>query len=259
VCESLVYSLSMTGLYFLWYKTEDITSFHFFDDSQQWLQTDKCGHFFASFYVASIQSDLLRFSGQQNSADLIGASVALFAVSSIELFDGVSEKWGASISDVAANALGAGFYLGQIKLFDKIVFKPKYSYHTSDIRGLRPKLFGYNAERLIKDYNGVTFWLSANISDFIENENLPKFVCLSFGYGADGMLGGTNNPLKINDKAVPYFQRYRQFYLSLDFDFAKYNFRCKALNTVTKYFNLKIPFPTIEFSKNKFHFHSLYF
>ena len=38
----------------LWYKNYSHSSFHFFDDSQEWLQMDKAGHVFSSYYLSSI-------------------------------------------------------------------------------------------------------------------------------------------------------------------------------------------------------------
>src|ERR1043166_9398894 len=42
--EAALYSGSLLALNQLWYKDYPRRSFHFFDDNNEWLQMDKCGH-----------------------------------------------------------------------------------------------------------------------------------------------------------------------------------------------------------------------
>ena len=49
-------------------------------------------------------------------------------------------------------------------------------------------------QQVLKDYNGQTYWLSANIWSFNKESNFPRWLNVAFGYGADGMLYGENNP-----------------------------------------------------------------
>jgi hypothetical protein len=104
----------------------------------------------------------------------------------------------------------------------------------------------------LKDYNGQTYWLSLNPASFMkEGTRFPKWLNIAFGYGAEGMTGGDFNPpyVDANGKQIE-FDRYRQYYLSLDVDLTRIKTRSKFLRT---FFNtigfLKIPAPALEFSK----------
>ena len=128
----------------------------------------------------------------------------------------------------------------------------KYSWHNTIEADYRPDLLGKdNSERWLKNYNGSTFWLSANIASFLPLETkFPRWLNLSVGYGAQGMLGGYQNPIEYKYQPLPNLQRQRQYYLSFDIDLRKINTKYKALNTVIHTFNiLKIPMPTIEFNQ----------
>ena len=48
-------------------------------------------------------------------------------------------------------------------------------------------------ERMLKDYNGQTYWLSANLKSFFQGSNIPAWLNVAVGYGADGMFGGFEN------------------------------------------------------------------
>ena len=113
-------------------------------------------------------------------------------------------------------------------------------------------------EESLKDYNGQTYWLSANLHSFFKESNLPPWLNLALGYGADGMLTGTSEDL---NNFFPDQDRIRQFYLSFDVDFTRINTNSNLLKTVFSVLNVvKIPFPTLEFnSKNGVAFHLLFF
>jgi hypothetical protein len=57
---------------------------------------------------------------------------------------------------------------------------------------------------------------------------------VAFGYGADGMLGSSNNEkFKFDKNGNPInFKRYRQAYFSLDFDLTKIRTKSKVLKSV---------------------------
>ena len=46
---------------------------------------------------------------------------------------------------------------------------------------------------MLKDYNGQTYWLSANLKSFFKKSNVPTWLNISVGYGAEGMFGATEN------------------------------------------------------------------
>jgi hypothetical protein len=115
---------------------------------------------------------------------------------------------------------------------------------------------------MLKDYNGQTCWLSGNISAFLpKTTKFPKWINIAFGYGAEGMTGAVTNPDSVNHQAIPHFDRYRQFYLSMDVDLTRIPTRSKALKAIFTIFSfIKIPFPAVEYNTlGQFKFHPFYF
>jgi hypothetical protein len=249
--ELAAYGITMTGLYQAWYKGYEHSSFHFFDDSKEWLQMDKAGHGFSAYYFNKISTHGFRWCKMQskNSA-LWGAGVSWISMASIEVFDGFSAKWGASWTDLTANTGGIILYTGQYLLWDEQRITPKFSFSRSGFAGLRPDALGGTlAEEVIKDYNGQTYWLSFNLKSLTKIKVLPAWLNLAVGYGADEMLGGSaNDGFEVQH---PDNLRSRQYYLSLDIDFTKINTRSVFLRSVFGIINcLKVPLPTLELSEN---------
>ena len=95
-----------------------------------------------------------------------------------------------------------------------------------------------------------------------KNVKIPKWLCLSVGYGADGMMAKFANPYPTyQDKPFPYFDRYQQYYLSVDIDFNKIPTRSRLLKKLFQQLNLlKIPAPTLEWNQIQgLKFRPLYF
>lgn len=254
------YVVSMTGLYTLWYKNSASSSFHLFNDNHEWLQLDKAGHAVTSYFVGKTFYNLMKWSGfSENKATWYGGSVGFLYLSGVEMFDGFSRDWGFSAGDMIANTAGAAFFIAQQHVWDEQRIILKYSFHQTQFAGYRPDVLGKGwNEEMLKDYNGQTYWISANISSFIRSENnFPKWLNVAAGYGAEGMTGGFNN---ISEN-VPVFERYRQYYFSFDVDLSripmKRGFAKSFLSTINF---IKIPFPAVEFnSKGNVKFHPFYF
>ena len=110
---------------------------------------------------------------------------------------------------------------------------------------------------MLKDYNTQTYWLSANIKSFFPEANLPDWLNISVGYGADGMFGGYENIAKRKaDGAITFdrrdIQRYRQWYLAPDIDLTRIKTNSRFLRSVFSAFNvLKFPAPALELSNGK--------
>lgn len=174
-------------------------------------------------------------------------------MSSIEILDGFSTGYGASVSDLGANALGAGFFLGQNLLWNEIRIYPKFSFHRSDYAHQRPDILGNGLiEEMIKDYNGQTIWLSMDMDKFLK---FPKWLNFSVGYGSESMIYARKNA-NIEQGFYPY----RQLYLALDFDLTSIKSKSKAVNTLIYFINMiKLPAPTLEFSQHKVKGHLLYY
>ena len=174
--------------------------------------------------------------------------------------DGFSSEWGASIGDVIANASGTALYVSQELIWKEQRITPKFSFHTTQYANYRPAVLGSTVtEQILKDYNGQTYWISANLHSFSKGLKIPKWLNLAIGYGGEGMVSGNHkkNPLVL----VTNPPRFRQFYLSFDVDLTKIETKSHFLKTIFSVFNtVKIPAPSIEYSAHSgFKFHALYF
>lgn len=204
------------GLYFLWYRKHPRSHFHFFNDNGEWLQMDKIGHATTAYNIGSIQYDLMRWCGVKNDAAIaVGGLTAIGYMSIIEIFDGFSSKWGFSNGDMLANIFGAALFAAQQKGWNQQRISLKWSFHASPYAAYYPAELGSGFfSRMIKDYNGQTYWLSFNVASFLSaNSGFPYWLNMSVGYGAEGMIGARTNPATINGKPVPDFPRYRKFSL----------------------------------------------
>lgn len=260
ISEAVLGSTALIGLNQLWYSDYEQSKFHTINDNNEWLQMDKLGHVATSYHIGRLGADVLNWSGVNKKDQLIyGATLGLSFLTVVEVFDGYSEEWGFSWGDFASNAAGTGFYIGQELLWEEQRINLKYSFHQTKYAELRTERLGENLlEQTLKDYNGQTYWLSANIHSFFKKGKTPKWLNLAFGYGADGMLTG-DEPLI--DSQFFDQDRIRQFYLSLDIDLERIETNSKVLKTIFKIVSfIKIPAPTFEInSKGKLKFHYLYF
>lgn len=248
------YSITMYGLYDLWYKDYPKASFHFFNDNAGWHHIDKIGHATTAFHVGYTGINACRWAGYSEKKSIwVGGLSGLFFLTSIEIFDGFSKEWGFSNGDILANTIGASLLISQGIAFRNIFITPKISYHNTKYAQYAPDKLGKNGlERMIKDYNGQTYWLSVNIKQIaFQHTKFPEWLCISFGYGADGMITGYGNPDTYNGKALPHFDEYTQFYISTDIDLRKIKTRNKIVNTIKNAIGfIKIPLPTVEFNSN---------
>lgn len=258
ISEAVLGTSALIGLNSLWYEDYDRSKFHTINDLNEWLQMDKIGHAFSSYQLARVGADVLDWSGVGKKDQLIyGATLGFVFLSAIEIFDGFSQEWGFSWSDIGANALGTGLYIGQEMLWEEQRLQLKYSFRKTPYAAMRPERLGSSfLEQMFKDYNGQTYWLSANLDAFFKESNLPKWLNIAIGYSANGMLTGENEP--VNNMFTSQ-DRYRQFYLSFDVNLTNINTESHVLKTIFSVLNvIKIPLPTIEFnSKKKAVFHLL--
>ena len=258
ITESILAGGTLFALNELWYKDYERTTFQFKNDNSDWQQMDKAGHFMTAYSIGRIGMDVLDWGGISKKNQLIyGATLGFTFLSAVEILDGFSKEWGASIGDIMANAAGTGFFIGQELIWKEQRITVKYSFHQTNFAKQRPNILGKSfLEQSLKDYNGQTYWLSANIWSFYKKSTVPKWLNLAFGYGAEGMLYGeikTTNPIPQDP--------YRQFYLSLDIDLTKVNTNSKFIKSVFSVINfIKIPSPTLEINtKGQLKFHYLYF
>lgn len=263
--EAALYAGSMTGLYYLWYAGYPQSPFHFYNDNAEWLQMDKAGHSMSSYHVGFMGYEALRLAGcDEKRSILYGGPIGFIFLTTVEVFDGLSDGWGFSWGDIAANAFGTGLFMGQQALWHEQRISMKYSYHHTQYAQYRPDLLGSNLpERMLKDYNGQTIWLSFNIKSlFLNNESrFPSWLNIALGYSGEGMTGAFDNTLTHNGKTIPEFTRTRQFVLSPDIDLTRIPVNNKFLKTTLKVLSfIKFPMPAVMLDTNgDFTWHWLYF
>ncbi len=265
------YSAVMAGLYSAWYKDYPQTGFHTFNDSREWLQVDKVGHLYSSYIASRGSMELWRWTGIERKKRIwIGGMSGAAYLTIIETLDGFSQKWGWSWSDFATNILGSGALVAQELAWDDQRIKLKFSFHKkvygeSQLNERSDELFGKtNLERLLKDYNGQTYWASINLKPFFKNSKLPEWLSLSVGYGAEGLFGGEQNIGTDKNGNIVFdrtdIKRYRQWFLAPDIDLSKIKTNKKGVKFLLTFLSsFKFPAPSLEFSNGKLRAHAIHF
>lgn len=259
-----LYTATLGVLYFAWYKDTEMTGFHWYNDNNNWLQVDKVGHATTAYIFSNYAYWWLRWTGLDNNRSAIyGGLMGWTSLTVIEILDGFSSEYGASPGDLIANTAGVSFFVGQQLLWKEQRIRLKFSYHPTEYANYRPDLLGESGlQRVLKDYNGQTYWLSANIKTFMARDSrIPEWLNISVGYGAKGMLGASSNPPDYNGEPLPYHKRTRQYFLSMDVDWTRIKTNSGILRFIFKGLNfVKLPFPTLEYNnENGMKLYWLYF
>ena len=252
----------MSVLYQTWYKGIPSSSFHFFNDNHEWEQMDKCGHATAAYTIGRLTAAAWEWTGVSHTkAVWLGGLTGLAHQTVVEIFDGFSSAWGFSYGDMMGNTIGAGAFISQELIWKEQRIQVKFSAHRNDysgynLNGRADDIFGKNfLERVHKDYNAQTYWLSVNIRSFAKNSGWPAWLNIALGHGADGMFGGVENEwidangVYVSRKDIPRFHRW---HLAPDIDLTKIKTKSKLLKTVFFVLNtFKFPTPSLELSPNK--------
>ena len=252
-------SLSYLGLYNLWYKKYPQSSFHFFNDLEEWNYMDKAGHVFSSYQVARKSHLFLKNKNIENPIEK-SCFYSLFFMLGIEVLDGFSTEWGFSNYDLISNFIGSGLFYVQEKKFKKQLLKLKFSSNLSPYAIYRPNLLGNNfSERIFKDYNGQTYWITIDYNTKIQDKyKVFKYINLALGYSIDGFIGARNNP-NLNCFECDNLNRQSQYILSFDLDLSEIKTENKFLKLLLNTFSIiKFPAPAI-LIQNKSQFKWLYF
>ena len=256
---SLAYGTSLYILSQTWYEQSNKTSFHFFNDIREWQQLDKAGHAWGSFHESRLGVNALRSAGvPAKKAIIYGGLLGFVLQSPIEWLDGYAPDYGASVSDLGANALGSVAVITQELVWGQLRLQPKYSFHQSGLASRRPQVLGRTTlEQALKDYNGQTYWLAADVSAFLpQNSKYPPWLNLAVGYGGEQMLYGEPATNRQNG-----FQAYRQYYVTLDLNLMRIKTRSKFLRTAFYVLSsIHLPAPAVEYNqKQGFKFYPVYF
>lgn len=281
-----IYAGASYGLYHLWYKNQELTGFHTFNDLGEWNDIDKLGHAVTAYNECVLSYYGARWTGlERNKSIALAAGVGALLQGTIEVMDGFSEKWGFSWADISFNTLGVGLFAGQELAWreQRILLKlsntpPDYpNFMVTADNGGPPmslnqrarELYGNSyAESFLKDYNGMTLWASFNLASFAGHNKpgwLPRWLNLAVGHGAENMYGGFENKWE-GENGATYtldahtFPRYRQFYLSFDLDLSRIPTRKRGLRFLLGALNwVKIPAPALEVNtKGGVRFHPVY-
>jgi hypothetical protein len=261
VSQAIFFTGTFTALNQVWYANYPRSSFHFYNDGGEWLKMDKAGHGYWAYQMSRLQFNTLQWAGVKNNKAILYASLTGMGYQTvIETLDGFSTKWGWSWNDMAANAIGTGLWASQQYAWGTQKFKLKFSAHYNknanpQLEYRNNQLFGsFFAERILKDYNAQTYWLSMNIHSIAPKLQAPKWLNIAVGYGAENMYGGFANNWSTPTGDVTRFDlnRYPQWYLSLDVDFEKIPTKSKALKSLFYVLDaIKIPAPSLILANGK--------
>lgn len=251
-----IYGLILFSLSNIWYDFSKSSNFHWFNDGLEWMYLDKFGHAWSTYAFTRVINFLIEpynFLPKQRFFVLFLTGPILW--SGIELLDGFFPTYGASYFDIMANFSGAIIFLIQHHFFKTIKFPLKFGFSPSAFSHLRPNMLGDNyLTSFFKDYNGHTYWINIPIKGL-------KFLCISIGYGADGLIGGHSNQFYSSDNRFHDYtniERVQQFYLSFDIDLDQIEVNSRLYVFIRGFLNsFRIPFPAIELNMNegiKFHF-----
>jgi uncharacterized protein YfiM (DUF2279 family) len=261
----------MAALASAWYADYTKTKLHSFNDSREWQQMDKVGHYYGTWIESRANNELWKWTGMKRKKRIWISGLTSFAFqTTIEYLDGKSAEWGWSWADFGANVLGSGTFIAQELTWDEQRIKLKWSFHKKkyadgSLNERSNELFGKSLpERFLKDYNGQTYWASVNIKSFFPKSKWPDWLCVSLGYGADGMFGGEQNIAKDANGNLTFdrqdIKRYRQWYLAPDIDLSKIKTNKKAIKVILTILSaFKFPAPSLEFSNGRFRLNALHF
>ncbi len=254
-----IYTASLIGLSVLWYSEQEQTSFHFFNDQHQWQFMDKMGHSYTTFQLSHVGINAFKWAGlPSKKAYILGGITGFLMMTPIEIMDGFSSQYGASWADILANAAGSALVISQFLLWDEIRIHFKFSYHPTSFADLRPNVLGKQwAQRIVKDYNGQTYWLSFDIYKCLPPKNqFPKWLNFSIGYAAEGMVYATHS-----DNIAAGYRPYKRLLVGLDIDLTHIKSKHKFIRSFLHLVNLiRLPAPALEMnSKGELRVHGLYF
>ena len=270
IASAATYTTMATGLYFAWYDQFEQESFHFFDDWGEWNNMDKAGHVYSAHIQAELIHSLARWSGyDDDKALLIGTGASLLGQLTIEVMDGFSSGWGFSVTDLGANLIGTSSYYLQHKYWGEQRLTMKMSYYPvsypdqtfrsesgsfeTTLRERSEVLFGERGiERFLKDYNGQTIWVSADIKAFFPESKWPDFLNVALGYSAGNLYGGFSNRWEVNDENLSIdsalFPRSQQWVLALDYDLKSIKARSEFGQGVLRFLDIfKWPAPAVSY------------
>jgi uncharacterized protein YfiM (DUF2279 family) len=224
------------------------------------MQVDKLGHMYTAYQLNSVIAGTYRWSGvRRKKAAMFGVGFAWGYQFAIELMDGKSAGWGFSWSDLAANTLGCGLYLGQELAWEEQKIQFKFGYYPSPYAQYRPAVLGSTLpEKILKDYNAQRYWFSFSISDAFQLKRFPSWINLALGYSVTEKLVGDQDVFTLPDGSETFHAK-RQFLLSLDINVNRLPIKRKWVKVLLSPIQVvKIPFPTLVITSKELNFNLIY-
>jgi hypothetical protein len=225
-------------------------------DIRRWQQMDKIGHTVHAAFASDFFSKVYRWSGFSADQSIwMGSLTGWLWMLQMEITDGFFVRWGFSYGDLIGNTAGATFSALRQYFPDQLGgLRLKVSYHTSI--AYRTNQYYRPEISKIDDYEGITFWFTANIYDLLPRSlqkgypGILKPFGLAIGHSAKGVarnsLGGK-----------------REILLSIDIDITKIPLGPIDDFPIVRFIKdelnfLKLPMPTIRLSGNQV-FYGIYF
>ena len=240
-------SLSILGgLYYRWktaWWNNGSTKFHFYYDYSYAENVDKLGHINGGILVAECFGVGLKWAGLDDESSLLyGALLGTLVYTGIELKDGFAPGWGFDPADLGASVVGSFFPYAQKKITFLQNFNFKYSYfpsHSTFYEHMNKE--SQNNQFFNDDYEGETFWLSANVKNLLPkrvNSIIPDFFNLACGVSVENL----------NDD----YNKHLVFVISPDIDLVKlFKPDTELLKSLLHLLNyIHIPMPGLQVSPN---------
>ena len=180
-----------------------LAPFHFDDHLDYAANIDKAAHFYATEMQALSATEAFEWAGlERKPAVLAGAATAWLLQLQVEYHDGFYPQWGFDRWDVAANTLGAGWFVSREMVPELRRFDVRWGYVPRDPN---PALW-FN-----EDYQHHSYWVSARIWDLLPEpvqDIWPKALELSVGTAVADW-----------DPSRPYETGTGELYVSVDLDY----------------------------------------
>jgi hypothetical protein len=193
--------------------SNDRSPFHVIEDPDYQADFDKFGHTFGGYYTSHFFDEAYRWAGMDSArASLMGALSGALYEFYVEIEDGFASGWGFSRGDAKGDMAGAAFYLLNQRVPFLRNFRYKWMYTPTDkLLKNHPDEPGHTAT-FIEDYGGQTYYLSANVHNFLP-ENLQPYWPKWLNIAAAVSGYDINYP--------DFARRHKAWYVSLDYDLDK--------------------------------------
>lgn len=231
----------------VWYKEYPKSGFHFFNDSNEWVYMDKCGHAFTAYRLSVMEYSAWRWARMpRKKAIWLSGGIAWSYQLTVEILDGFSAEWGFSVSDLTANTVGSALFIGQQLGWDEQRIQLKFGYKPSPYAKIRPDVLGATfPQRLLKDYNAQSYWLCVAPGTFFPESRFPKWIQVGFGYSIDAKLHGYDHVYTDANTGRTYYAK-QEYAISLDIDWAQIPVKKPWVRKILKPLNtIKIPLPAV--------------